>query len=118
MFRIPVNTSNLTFIAGGGAEPVFKDRAAGQLATDRDTGKTMFSLHLTVLTPGDPRPQVWPVKVTGEVPPITQGQAVVVEGLVASDWENSEGGRARHGVSFRATSVQPAGAAQPRQRAA
>jgi hypothetical protein len=110
MFRIPVNTSELTFIAGGPAEPVFKDRASGVLATDRETGKTMHSLHLMVVLHGDSRPQVWPVKVAGDVPAIEQGQPVSVVGLVASDWENSEGGRTRHGMSFRAKSILPAGA--------
>jgi hypothetical protein len=118
MFRIPVNTNGITFIAGGPAEPVLKDRATGQLATDRETGKTMYSIHLTVLTPGDPRPQVWPVKVAGEVPTINQGQAVIVEGLSASDWENTDGGRTRHGVSFRAVAVSPAGAKPASPRAA
>jgi hypothetical protein len=113
MFRIPVNTAAITFIAGGPAEPVLKDRTTGQLATDRETGQTMYSLHLTVFMPGDPRPQVWPVKVAGEVPSINQGQAVTVDGLVASDWENTDGGRNRHGVSFRATSILPAGSKAP-----
>jgi|tagenome__1003787_1003787.scaffolds.fasta_scaffold19118893_2 hypothetical protein len=106
MFRIPVNTSELTLIAGGPAEPVLKDRSTGELAKDRDTGRTMFQLHLMVLVPGDARPQVWPVKVAGEPPAIKQGQAVQVSGLVAADWEN--GGR--HGTSFRAETVAPVGA--------
>jgi hypothetical protein len=109
MFRIPVNTSEITFIAGGPAEPVVKDRTTGQLATDRDTGETMYSLHLTVFVPGDSRPQVWPVKVAGQVAQINQGQPVTVVGLVASDWENN----GRHGTSFRALSVLPVGAKAP-----
>jgi hypothetical protein len=56
---------------------------------------------------------VWPVKVAGEVPPINQGQAVSVDGLTAADWENSDGGRSRHGVSFRAARILPAGAKAP-----
>jgi hypothetical protein len=103
VFRIPVSTNDITFIAGGPAEPVVKDRSTGLLATDRETGKTMHSLHLTVFMPGDPRPQVWPVKVAGEVPAIKQGQAVKVDGLVASDWEVD----GRNGVSFRAQTIAP-----------
>lgn len=106
MFRIPVNTNELTLIAGGPAEPIIKDRTTGELARDRETGKTMFRLHLMVLVPGDARPQVWPVKVAGEPPAIKQGQAVQVTGLVAADWENA----GRHGTTFQADTVTPAGA--------
>jgi hypothetical protein len=96
-------TNGITFIAGGPAEPVVKDRTSGEVATDRDSGKTMHQVHLTAFVPGDPKPQVWPVKVAGEVPPIKQGQAVRVEGLTAADWEVD----GRSGVAFRAQSIGP-----------
>jgi hypothetical protein len=106
MFRIPVNTAPLTMMAGGPAEAVVKDRVTGELATDSKTKQTMYTVHLMVLLPGDARPQVWPVKVAGEPQALRPGQAVKVEGLTASDWEN--GGR--HGTSFRADTITPAGA--------
>jgi hypothetical protein len=114
MFRIPVNTNEITLMAGGPAEPVVKDRQTGELARDRETGQTMYTVHLLVMVVGDARPQVWPVKVAGEPSGLSQGQPVTVVGLVASDWENN----GRHGTSFRATAIRSAASAPPAPRSA
>jgi hypothetical protein len=104
MFRIPVNTSGVTLIAGGPAEAVLKNRSTGEIATDRQ-GRSTYVVHVTAFVPGDSKPQVWSVKVPGPVKPVVQGQMVQVDGLVASDWESEQDGRSRHGVSFRAESI-------------
>jgi hypothetical protein len=107
--RLPIKTDGLMFIAGGAPEPVVRDRSTGEVATDRDTGATMFTVHLTVFIPGDVRPQVWAVKTAGEPKGINQGSPVSLSGLVAIDWENN----GRHGISFRADAIATAAVAAP-----
>ena len=107
--RLPIRTEGLMFIAGGAPEPVVRDRSTGEVAIDRDTNKTMFTVHLTVFIPGDVRPQVWAVKVAGEPKGISQGSPVQLANLVAIDWENN----GRHGISFRAEAITPAAVPAP-----
>jgi hypothetical protein len=108
--HVPVKTDGLTAITSG-YEPVVRDRSTGEVATDRETGKTMYRVHLTVVLPGEVPPQVWSVRVIGEPKGLVAGQVVTMSGLVASEWE-MEG---RHGIGFRADSVVAtgAGAAKP-----
>jgi hypothetical protein len=108
MPKMPIDPNRVTFVAGGPAEPVVKNRDTGELATDRVTKQTMFQLHLTVFLAGESKPEVWTVKVAGQPPAISQGERVMVTGLMGSDWENN----GRHGVSFRAESIAPVGASK------
>jgi hypothetical protein len=63
---------------------------------------------LTVVLPGEVRPQVWAVTVAGEPKGIPAGQAVGFSGdLVATEWEMD----GRHGIAFRASGIHPANGA-------
>ena len=100
-----LDTTNTTLIAGGVPEPVVKNRETGELSRDRDTGQTMFVVHVIALTPipGE-KPQIWSVKVPGEPAGIEANTVLRITGLMASDWENGD----RHGISLRAASITPA----------
>lgn len=56
---------------------------------------------------GDAKPEQWPVRVTGEPSGFGVGSTVAVKGLVAMTWEMED----RHGLSFRADSVEAVSAA-------
>jgi len=60
-----------------------------------------------VVLGGEDGAEVWPVRVVGEPKGITTGQPLRVEGLSAMTWEID----GRHGISFRARVVEPAGPA-------
>ena len=103
--RLPIKTDGLTIIAAG-YEPALKDRETGEIMTDRDTGKSLYTVHLTVFMPGEVKPQVWSVRVAGEPKGVTQGQPVHLVDLFAADWEF----QGRHGIRFRAEAINPVGA--------
>ncbi len=104
--RLPIRTEKLTIIAAG-YEPALKSRETGEIQTDRETGKPMNTVHLTVFIPGEVKPQVWSVKVVGEPKGVVQGHPVQVAELFAADWENEN----RHGIRFWADSITPSGSA-------
>jgi hypothetical protein len=97
--RIPIDTSNLTLMAG-------KIEQALDFETKRPkadaNGEPIYMVDLVVIAEGSP--QIWPVKVSGEPKGVAVGQLVKVSGLVAAPW-SMEG---RSGVSFRADTVLPA----------
>jgi hypothetical protein len=100
--RLPIDTSSLTFIAG--SDPATVLDMERRPRADRATGEVLWRLDVVVLG-GEDGAEVWSVRVVGEPTGIGMGQALRVVGLSASPWE-MEG---RHGISFRARSVQAAG---------
>lgn len=102
----PVRTEGLTAIFSG-CEPV-ADFATGEVRIDRATGQPLYRVHLTVILPGEVRPQVWSVSVVGEPKGIQPGQVVGIDDLVATEWE-IEG---RHGIAFKASAIYPANASR------
>jgi hypothetical protein len=104
--HVPVRTEGLTAIASG-YEPVV-DYGTGEVRTDRVSGQPNYRVHLTVVLPGEVRPQVWSVTVPGEPKSLLVGQVVTITDLVATEWE-IEG---RHGIGFRAASIAPVSGSQ------
>ena len=98
--RLPIDTSGVSFVVAGGAEPV-RDFESKQPKTD-ETGAPLFAIALMAL--GDGQPEIISVKVAGTAPTLTAGQQAKVTGLVATPWAMGE----RSGVSFRATKVEAA----------
>jgi hypothetical protein len=111
--HIPVKTDGLTAITSG-YEPVIRDHKTGELAVDPKTGQTHYRVHVTVVLPGEVRPQVWSIRVLGEPKGLQAGQAVTMSGLIASEWEMED----RHGIGFRAESVTANGTGSTKQAAA
>ncbi|MFE6386486.1 SCO3933 family regulatory protein [Nocardiopsis dassonvillei] len=102
MRNIPVDTSQMVFIAAGSPRPKVKDRQTGEIKYNAD---------------GSP---VWQLKVLAQVEdndaetllvsfPATQaitarlGTPLTVQGLTAIPWETN----GRHGVAFSASSIAP-----------
>jgi len=97
--KLPIDTTGMTFLAAGPAEPVV-DFDTKQAKLD-DNGEAIFALQLVVLANGGA--DVIGVKVTGEPKGLAQGTSVRVTGLVATPWSMGD----RSGVAFRAARVEP-----------
>lgn len=102
--RIPIDTTNLTFIAG--SDPAAVLDMERRPRADRATGEVLWGLDIVALG-GEDGAEVWPVRMAGEPKGIRTGQPLKVEGLAASPWEID----GRHGISFRAHTIEPAGSA-------
>ena len=99
--RLPIDTSALSFMCSMPPEPVadYENKKAPKL--DRD-GEPVFSMELVAM--GGTGAQIIGVKFSGTpAVGLKQGVAVRVVDLVVSDWAID----GRHGLSFRATRVEP-----------
>ncbi|HET6909102.1 MAG TPA: hypothetical protein VFH54_07175 [Mycobacteriales bacterium] len=105
--RLPIDTSAMTFVVAGAAEPV-RDFESKQPKTD-ENGVPLFAVALMVL--GETQPEIISVKIAGEAPAVSPGQAAKVTGLAATPWAMGE----RSGISFRALKVEPVGSSTSRQ---
>jgi hypothetical protein len=105
--RLPIDTSAMTFVVAGAAEPV-RDFESKQQKTD-ENGVPLFAVALMVL--GDTQPEIISVKLAGEPPAVAAGQAAKVAGLTATPWTMGD----RSGIAFRAMKVEPAAASSGRQ---
>ena len=99
--KLPIDTSH-TMIVAGTVEPVIDFDTKRQRADQN--GEPLWSVELVSFC--EDGTQVWSTRVVGEPPGLRAGQPVRVRGLVAHTWE-MEG---RHGISFRAGSLEPASA--------
>jgi hypothetical protein len=99
--RLPIHTDSLSFIAVGLPEPVV-DFDSRQPRTDPD-GRPIFAVGVVAL--GNEGADILTVKVAGQPRGIVQGAPVRVTDLVATTWQMAE----RHGMSFRAESIEPIG---------
>jgi hypothetical protein len=97
--KLPIDTSN-TMIVAGTVEPVIDFDTKRQRADQN--GEPLWSVELVSFC--EDGTQVWSARVAGEPRGLAPGQPVRVRELVAHTWE-MEG---RHGISFRAASVEPA----------
>jgi hypothetical protein len=105
--RLPIDTSAMTFVVAGAAEPV-RDFESKQQKID-ENGEPLHAVALMVL--GDSQPEIISVKLAGPPPPIAAGQAAKITGLVATPWSMGE----RSGVAYKATKVEAATSAGQRQ---
>src|SRR5262245_47236916 len=98
--RLPINTSDMTFLVAGAPSPV-RDFATKRQKAD-ENGEPLFQVRLAVLT--DEEAEIIAVKVPGEPPRSVRNWAIVtVEGLVALPWTLD----GRSGVAYRAASITP-----------
>jgi hypothetical protein len=96
--RLPVDTSAVSFVTAGPAEPAI-DFDWKQQKLD-ESGQPVFNVHLFSVGAGGR--DVITVKVSGEPKGIGQFTPVRVTELVATTWSMSD----RSGVSFKATKVE------------
>lgn len=96
--RLPVDTSVVSFVSAGAAEPTL-DFDTKQQKTDAK-GVAINQVHLFVV--GESTREVITVKVPGDVKGLGQFTPVKVTDLVAITWSMGE----RSGVSFSASKVE------------
>ena len=99
--RLPVDTSAVSFVTAGPAEPAIDFDT--KLQKLDDTGQPVFNVHLFSVGAGGR--DVITVKVTGEPKGIAQFTPVRLHELVATTWAMGD----RSGVSFKATRLEAAG---------
>lgn len=102
--RLPVDTSAVSFVTAGPAEPAVDFDTKAQKTED---GQPVFNVHLFALGSGSR--DVITVKLTGNPKGLGEFTPVRVSGLIATTW--SMGGRS--GVSFKATSIEPSTTVRP-----
>ncbi|MDX3838977.1 SCO3933 family regulatory protein [Streptomyces europaeiscabiei] len=105
---IPVDTSAATLLVTKLPEPKVKDRQTGEIAVDPVTNARLMVLELVFIAAGGSDM----IKVTVPEPGIgdglIMGTPVFLSGLLARPWESEFGGRARHGIAYRADAVMVA----------
>ncbi|MBC9716847.1 hypothetical protein H9Y04_30365 [Streptomyces sp. TRM66268-LWL] len=101
MRQIPVDTSEMTVMLIQVPEEKVKNRETGEVATDRQSGKTLFNVNVAVIVDGRPDALTVVVAEDGIQPDLVPGMPVEFPGLVARPWENDFG----HGISYRAIAV-------------
>ncbi|MEV6651753.1 hypothetical protein [Streptomyces sp. NPDC051219] len=104
MRQIPVDTAAMTVMLIQTPEPKVKNRETGEIAVDKQSGKTLFNVNVAVIVDGRPDALTIVVAEDGIQPDLFPGAPVALPGLVARPWENDFG----HGISYRATAVMAA----------
>ncbi|KAB8178349.1 hypothetical protein [Microbispora catharanthi] len=103
---IPVDVTKLQFVCVRAPRPRVLNQDTGEIKTDKH-GNTVYEIVLSV---EDEFGRIELVKVgTSGEPQVAAGQDVTPIGLVGYVWEMSRGGEARWGISYRASSIVPAG---------
>jgi len=101
--RLPIDTSQLTFMCAAPARPV-TDFETKQHKADLTTGELLYNVQVVALD--SEGAEVIQLKVAGD-PKVGQGAMLKLEGLVALPWSMGE----RSGVSFRAHKIESNGVA-------
>ena len=99
--RLPVDTSAISFVTAGPAEPAIDFDTKAQKADDN--GEPIFNVHLFSVGAGGR--DVITVKVAGEPKGLGVFTPVRLTELVATTWSMGD----RSGVSFKAAKVEPIG---------
>jgi hypothetical protein len=99
--RLPVDTSAISFVTAGPAEPAIDFDTKAQKADEN--GEFVFNVHLFSVGAGGR--DVITVKVSGEPKGIAQFTPVRVTELVATTWAMGD----RSGVSFKAAKLEAIG---------
>ena len=100
MFRLPLDTTKMGFIAAGPAEAV-TDYATGAAKTD-ENGSPLFGLEVMLMLDGEA--EIATIKTPTEPKGITAGTTVRPVGLTALAWYIADD--QKFGVSYRATSIE------------
>jgi hypothetical protein len=100
MQRIPVDLSRCLVLCTEVPTPKVRD---GRQRTDARSGLPLWSVGVCVIQ--ERTSDVVAVTVAGEPSGLMPGRPVLVVGLTAIPWEQSDDGRSRHGVAFRAESI-------------
>jgi hypothetical protein len=97
--RLPIDTTAIQFVSAGPADPVLDFETRTQRVDE--SGTPMFTVHLFGIAEGSH--DTYNVKVAGEPKGIGNFTPVKVTGLMITTWEIGD----KHGVSFKATAIEP-----------
>ena len=106
--KIYVDTSGKQLTASRDPEP--KTDQHGKQRNEKDTGRPLWQTQVFVLD--ETGGEVISVTTVGEKPSVRQGQLVTAVQLEAIPWSMEQNGKARSGVSYRATTLKPATASK------
>jgi len=106
--RLPIDTSQLTFMCAAPARPV-TDFETKQHKADLVTGELLYKVQTVALD--SEGAEIIQLTVAGD-PKVAQGAMLKLTGLVALPWSMGD----RSGVSFRANKVESNGVAGGSQR--
>jgi hypothetical protein len=106
--RLPIDTSQLTFMCAAPARPV-TDFETKQHKADVVTGELLYKVQTVALD--SEGAEIIQLTVAGD-PKVGQGAMLKLEGLVALPWSMGE----RSGVSFRASKIETTGVVGGTQR--
>ncbi len=101
--RLPIDTSQLTFMCAAPARPV-TDFDTKQHKADQLTGELLYKVQTVALDAEGA--EIIHLTVAGD-PKVGQGAMLKLEGLVALPWSMGD----RSGVSFRASKIEANGVA-------
>ncbi|MFF4013957.1 hypothetical protein [Streptomyces sp. NPDC001843] len=105
MRQIPVDTSAATLMIAQPPQKKIANRQTGQLAVDRDSGETLWTMDVLFVMNGSADVVTVAVPEPGVSGELAMGTPVALTGLIARPWENEFNGQKRHGISFRAVAV-------------
>ncbi|MEU5326316.1 SCO3933 family regulatory protein [Streptomyces parvus] len=107
MARIPVLVKPTdTYITGTGGAPKIKNPETGEIATDRDTGETLYTV--TVMQMSEGRAEILKITVPGSGLPAGLAPGVMVRpvDLIATPWARIFNGGLSDGVAYRVTRLE------------
>ena len=104
--KIYVDTTGKQLTVSKDPEP--KVDQNGRQRSERDTGRPLYQTQLFVMD--ETGGEVITATTAGEKPNVRQGQLVSAVQLEAVPWSMESNGKARSGVSFRATEIKLTGA--------
>ncbi|MGW5196470.1 SCO3933 family regulatory protein [Streptomyces spiralis] len=105
MRQIPVETSGATVMVAQPPQKKVANRQTGQLAVDRDSGETLWTVDVVFIMNGSAEVISVAVPEPGISGELAMGTPVALTGLIARPWENEFNGQKRHGIAFRAVAV-------------
>ncbi|MEV0282443.1 hypothetical protein AB0I22_39665 [Streptomyces sp. NPDC050610] len=103
------------FMAGTAPVPKVKDPQTGELATDRDTGETLFTMTVFLMEEGRAEQMKITVPQSGLPDGLQPGVPVRPVELFATPWARMFNGQLSDGVAYRASALE---LAAPMQAAA
>lgn len=105
-----IDTSTAVVFVATAPTPKLVNRQTGEIAVDRETGVRLMTVGLLISDDGEGNLYQVTVPEDGVPEGLNPGTPVDVVGLRARDWESEFNGQKRHGISFRAATLLPAGA--------
>ncbi|MFE5673804.1 hypothetical protein ACFQ7B_00570 [Streptomyces erythrochromogenes] len=107
MARIPVLVKETdTYMTGTGGTPKIKNPQTGEIAMDRDTGETLYTV--TVMQMSDGRAEILKITVPESGLPVGLAPGVMVRPveLIATPWARIFNGSLSDGVAYRVARLE------------